>query len=721
MAQRNAPFLLCDSLRMLSPSALSRFAEGPQDAFAFRALAAQLVGLSSDAAAPAWAWAAELLESWPDESRMAPWSWCHALAERPTSNWAFWRATPVDPKWALVRHLETGKERFGKRAPNWERVFAAHELGGLTSFDVQSGSDDVALRAFLAVADRLQRARSVRVRDDYKPFLASNAHLALWSRLEALHVGSLHDDTFHAPPTSFVPRLRTGENLRTVTLRADDLMALWDRTPLPNLREARVFVLDAKQGEALAKRPELEGLVSLSLAFRCGNDGRSSMAPTLGNVIAEDDEAAARFFAQARLSRLRELSLVGRRMGYWSREGNGPATVAALVRSACMARLERLTLEHLPVGDEGLAPLLDALPTSLRALAVVDCFAHDETAERLARSAATAQLEDLDLSANRIRAGGWSRLADVPFTRLESLDVSGPASHPYYMHVGEQPVRDAGIDALMRGTVAASLRRFAARAARLTGASARLIAERATQLESLDLGHNQLDAESLRGMARAPVWQSLRELALTDCLLDDAAVVALAEIEEAPRLRVLRLAYNAIGATGAEALARWPVLGGLHHVDLHDNVLGDAGVIALARSPHVARLVELDLEQDCWNARTVVLSEEAGLALATSEGLARLDTVYAGCVDEYHGGAYSRGFTEAALAALRASTTLRPEVRASLAERAFEVHDVILDWAGLTEEERARRLAHDFRNHPRSTEDDPDEPADDRGPSFKRV
>ncbi len=171
---------------------------------------------------------------------------------------------------------------------------------------------------------------------------------------------------------------------------------------------------------------------------------------------------------------------------------------------------------------------------------------------------------------------------------------------------------------------------------------------------------------------------------------------ALSRVNHAPALRSLQLGYNSIGPKGAAALANWPVLARVWHVELHDNIIGDDGLIALAKSPNLGRLLELDLEQDCWNSRTFTFSDHAAKALANSQSLPRLDNLFSGCVDEYHGTAYSPGFTKAGLDAVRKSEWMRPAFKAACS-----------DFSGVSEylerpefDEMAELGDHDFRRHP---------------------
>jgi Ran GTPase-activating protein (RanGAP) involved in mRNA processing and transport len=85
----------------------------------------------------------------------------------------------------------------------------------------------------------------------------------------------------------------------------------------------------------------------------------------------------------------------------------------------------------------------------------------------------------------------------------------------------------------------------------------------------------------------------------------------LARVPYAPALRSLQLGYNSIGPKGVAALASWPALARVWHLDLHDNLIGDDGLITLAESPNLGRLLELDLEQDCWNSRAFTFGDRA--------------------------------------------------------------------------------------------------------------
>jgi len=161
-------------------------------------------------------------------------------------------------------------------------------------------------------------------------------------------------------------------------------------------------------------------------------------------------------------------------------------------------------------------------------------------------------------------------------------------------------------------------------------------------------------------------------------------------------LRTLELNYNSVGPVGAVSLANWPVANQLWILGLHDNVIGDEGLIAIASSKNLSRILELDVEQDCWNSRTFDFNEDAALALRESSSLIRLDSLFSGCVDEYHGCGYCPGFSQGAIKLLIQTDWMRPGLTASLR-----------DWSGIDEyyesgafDEAAELTDNDFRQYP---------------------
>src|SRR5262245_53598531 len=275
-------------------------------------------------------------------------------------------------------------------------------------------------------------------------------------------------------------------------LRSIDLVAIWAASDLPQLRSVAVFIRSVEEARALAARPERSRLSSLSIAFRCGFNGSAPFEPFLGNVIEADEEAADVFFRHARLDRLETLALIGYRAGYWGREGLGRGGLRALIASGLLQRLKHLRLQLLPLGDEGVASLAPALGKQLETLELVDVYCKRDGAAALIASPCLSSLRRLDLSANRIDAERFVRMASVPMPPLQSLDLSGPPANPYYGNIGQQPVLDTGAAAWANSASAEGLKELRLSNCHLTDEALTAIfrSSRLRSLEKLDLSHS---------------------------------------------------------------------------------------------------------------------------------------------------------------------------------------------------------------------------------------
>jgi hypothetical protein len=683
---------------------LTEFAHCESSVLAFRAMVALLDTWPAADQAAAIAYADQLLSKWPEGVRLAPWSSCKAAS-----------AGVVPPTWPLVRALQLNPHHLTKGTVNLARLAHRASLEHITELEVPLYSDFQEL-SFLyhrpETFPALKRLRAADKHDDgeVRALTAS----PLWRTLEAFEIGDLTDSLAHrADASRIVPRFDRPSRVRHLGLRAPDLVAVWEATKPPRLRSAHVLIRSIDEAETLAGRKELSRLSALSLTFRCGFSGQSPFEPFLGNVIEADEAAADAFFRRARLDRLEKLVIVGQSMGYWGREGLGRLGLNALIASGLLRRLKHLRLQLLPLGDQGIAALAPALGKRLETLELVDVYCKGDGAAALAESPCLPSLRTLDLSANRMDAVHVARLASVRMPHLERLDLSGPPVNPYYWNVGQQPVLDAGASAWAHSASAERLKHLRLANCHLTDEALTDICRsaRLRNLVELDLSHNAFTAAAIaQTVVGSPVWQTLRGLGLNHCRLDDAAMEALAHVTHAPALRSLQLGYNSIGPKGAAALADWPVLARVWHLDLHDNVLGDDGLIALATSPHLGRLLELDLEQDCWNSRAFTFKDRAARALAAAPALSRLDGLFSGCVDEYHGTAYAPGFTKVGLKMLRSAPGMRPSFKASCG-----------DFSGISEyyeqgafDESTELDDHDFRRHP-YTLNEKEAPAGKRG------
>ena len=656
---------------------------------AFRALIGLLDTWPAEDGAAAVAFADQFLAHWPDEARVAPWSWCKAASRGVVPVW-----------WRLIRSLDLRPGHLTKRSVDLARLACRADLGHITELAIPPYSEFQEV-SFLyhrpEVFPNLRKLLAQNKSNDGEVRALSDS--PLWQGLESFGVNRLTDSLAHEDVSRIVPRLDRRDQIQHISLRALDLMELWDRGELPRLRSADLFVRSIDEARRLAGRAELRRLESLTLAFRCGFNGGSPFAPFLGNVIEADEAAAEAFFSTAELDRLEGLAIVGYPMGTWGREGMGRLGLGALISSGLLRRLKRLRCQSLPLGDEGVAALAPSLGEGLESLELVDVYCKGAGAAALANSPCLGSLRTLDLSGNRIDADGFVRLAGAAMPRLEALDLSGPNVNPYYWFVGQQPMTDRGAVAWAESVSLMGLRSLRMANCYLTDDAMRAVfrSPRLRGLKTLDLSHNSFsDGAISEAVVGSALWNTLVEVGLNDCRLDDAAVEALARVREATELRSLELAYNSVGPRGATALASWPALAGVWRLHLHDNFIGDDGLIALTQSPYLGRLVELDLEQDCWNSRTFTFGDRAAQAFADSPTLTRLDALFSGCVDEYHGCAYSPGFSKRGLEMIRNSGRVRAALRASCGD-----FSGIGDYFEPGEFDPDRELEdHDFRQSP---------------------
>jgi Ran GTPase-activating protein (RanGAP) involved in mRNA processing and transport len=669
---------------------LTEFDHCEPSALAFRAIVALLDTWPADDQAAAIGYADKLLSKWPDSVRLAPWSWCKAASKG-----------AVQPTWQLVRALQLTTNHLSKGTVNLVRLAHHASLEHITELEVPFYSDFQELSFLYHRPEAFPALKKLRAADKYDDGdVRALAESPLWRTLETLEINDLTDSLVHRKDGSrIVPQFHRPSHIRHLTLRSPDLIAVWNANNLPQLRSASVFIRSIDEALTLAARAELSQLTSLSIAFRCGFSGSSPFEPFLGNIIEADEAAADAFFSNARLDQLEKLAIVGYSMGYWGREGTGRLGLDALIASGLLQRLKHVRLQLLPLGDKGVAALAPALGKQLETLELQDVYCKGDGAAALNDSPCMSCLRHLDLSANRIDAEHFVRMAEVDMPHLQRLDLSGPPINPYYWNVGQQPLLDTGAAAWANSANSKQLKRLRLNNCHLTDEALTAIfqSSQLRNLEELDLSHNSFTATAIsQAVVGSLLWQTLKELGLNDCRLDNAAMEVLSRVNHAPALRSLQLGYNSIGPKGAAALANWPVLARVWRLELHDNVIGDEGLIALAESPNLGRLLELDFEQDCWNSRKFTFNDNAARALATSRSLPRLDSLYSGCVDEHHGTAYSPGFTKSGLDAVRKSASMRPAFKAACS-----------DFSGVSEyfesaefDEKAELGDGDFRRHP---------------------
>jgi hypothetical protein len=389
-----------------------------------------------------------------------------------------------------------------------------------------------------------------------------------------------------------------------------------------------------------------------------------------------------------------------------------PEGVAAIARSGTLGDVTHLSIVNERVGDEILELVAATEPGRLRTLELVNVELTDAGVARLATMPQLASVACLNLQQNPITAPGIATLVASPHLgNLQQLDLGSGEYNPYYGggYCDPQALGDDGAEAVAVSGLVSQLKSLSLRFAQIgpQGVTALCRLGSLPRLHRLDLSENPLGVDGVRPFAGSALLDSVRQLDLSICKLDDVAIANLGRTDLG-RLRALDLAYNSIGPRGATRLATAAPLANLWRLNLHDNLIGDDGLIALARSSVLGQLVELDLEQDVWNYRSAPFAVEAVRAIASSPTFARLDSLFVGIVDEYHGGRYRPPLAKAAREAVRTSVVLRGPVRHGV--DAFDAEsdadplereplEFVYHYMTPREQEQSRRR-HDFRRIP---------------------
>jgi uncharacterized protein (TIGR02996 family) len=243
-----------------------------------------------------------------------------------------------------------------------------------------------------------------------------------------------------------------------------------------------------------------------------------------------------------------------------------------------------------------------------------------------------AQLTALDVRVVGIGDAGAREIASSPrLGNLTSLRLSGLNAFAWSgMTSKDTRFGAASIEALARAPTLRKLRHLTLSENHLTCEDVAPLGRAPWELESLELGNNNLLSEGVRAIAGAP-FGNLRHLGLSATTFDDATVRELAssktlgaleslDLERGhlgprvalfltalalPNLRTLRLERNRLGDSGAIALGSSPSVSRLTSLEMGHNLIGKKGAAAIASSPHLTGLRRLTLNEPRWKEDTI--------------------------------------------------------------------------------------------------------------------
>ena len=188
---------------------LKEFAHCEPSALAFRALAALLDTWPADEQAAAIEYADKLLGKWPDEVRLAPWSWCKAAS-----------TGAVPPTWPLVRALQLQTNHLTKGTVNLARLAHHASLEHITVLEVPFYSSFQELSFLYHRPETFPALMTLRAADKYDDGeVRALAASPLWRTLEAFEIDSLTDSLVHRKDASrIVPQLDRSSRVRDLML-----------------------------------------------------------------------------------------------------------------------------------------------------------------------------------------------------------------------------------------------------------------------------------------------------------------------------------------------------------------------------------------------------------------------------------------------------------------------------------------------------------------------
>ena len=469
---------------------------------AFRAVASILDTWPGNDTKEALSFADERLSSWPDETRISPWSWCCAAARGESS-----------PSLALARTWRTWSDHLGCEAVSLR---------------------DFADQSFLRSITRLE----IGARDEVPSIGPLHEHPSRWPALRYLNARATaqaeDDDSFSALGQS--PLIRQLESLsmnlagRRTDVRKrlvlcadqlvrlilstginDDLVRLIETSQLPCLRELTLTQdgygpSSAEAARRLAQLPAVAQLTRLEF------------------LVCFPEEVLVPLFET--LPRAMEaLVIMGNPYIDYDPELNSSdvwlsaSAMRVVAESASLKKMRQLRVENVRVGDGLVAVVAACTPGRLTRLELVDVGLTDDGAEALARLPQLAGVTHLDLRANQLGPNGIAAICRSPYlTGVTTLAIGGRSYNPYYDDKHVQPVGDDGLAAIVAAQAFASLRELEVANASVSPAGVAVLAGSplAGQLRRIDLSTNELGFEGAEALIATP-WPVLRDLRLRRC------------------------------------------------------------------------------------------------------------------------------------------------------------------------------------------------------------
>lgn len=227
---------------------------------------------------------------------------------------------------------------------------------------------------------------------------------------------------------------------------------------------------------------------------------------------------------------------------------------------------------------------------TVRVLDLADNQVNDEALPVLFESENLAQLEELYLGINFLIGEGLTEIACSSQIKLENLKK---------LVISDNRLTDASVADFIRSKNFPNLESLDVGWNEVGNETAKALADATSfsGLKTLILERSYIELEGLKEMVQGDLMDQLQELNISANKLKDEAVQMIATTPKWKSLKILRLSQNMFGDPGAKALGESTSLSGLTHLYAGRNYFGNEGAQAIHESKTLINLKTLVLKE----------------------------------------------------------------------------------------------------------------------------
>ncbi len=227
---------------------------------------------------------------------------------------------------------------------------------------------------------------------------------------------------------------------------------------------------------------------------------------------------------------------------------------------------------------------------TVRVLDLADNQINDEALPVLFESENFAQLEELYLGINFLIGQGLTDIACSSKIKLNNLKT---------LVISDNRLTDASVADFIRSKNFPNLESLDVGWNEVGNETAKALGEATSfsSLKTLILERSYIEIEGLNEMVQGDLMDQLQELNISANKLKDEAVKVLVSAPKWKSLKILRLSQNMFGDIGAKALGESTSLAGLTHVYAGRNYFGNEGAQAIHESKTLTNLKTLVLKE----------------------------------------------------------------------------------------------------------------------------